>query len=146
MALNQERIGHRYPSYRYEVSREKIREYAAATGASLPDDADVASDLVAPPTFAACITARGGSQWASDPELGFHPMLVHGSQTYEFHRPVKVGAVLECTPSIEDIRTRGRNEHLTARIDCVDAATGDDVLTGRALIVFLGSAAAAEAG
>lgn len=138
MALNTDRIGHRYPSYRYEVSREKIREYAAATGVELPEDGE-AADLVAPPTFAACISARG-SGWAADPELGFHPMLVHGSQEHVYHRPVRVGDVLECTPVIEEIRARGRNEHLTARLDCVDAATGEDVLTSRALIVFLGSA------
>src|SRR5690606_24159499 len=36
MALNRDKVGTTYPSYTYEVSREKIREYAAALGESDP--------------------------------------------------------------------------------------------------------------
>ncbi|GAB3805482.1 hypothetical protein [Micromonospora zhanjiangensis] len=38
--INKARAGHRYPSYRYEVSRAKIEEYAAATGYRLPRDSE----------------------------------------------------------------------------------------------------------
>jgi acyl-CoA thioesterase FadM len=143
VALNTGRIGHRYPSYRYEVSREKIREYALATGV---DDARYLADdgeVVAPPTFAACFVTTRGSSWVSDPELGAHPSLVHGSQEFEFHRPVRVGDVLECTPTIANIRSVGSNEFLTAEVDCRDAATGQPVVTSRATIVFFGAAAGA---
>lgn len=133
MALNPDRVGHRYPSFRYEVSREKIREYAEVTGApAVPEEGEV----VAPPTFAACFTITRGSSWAADPELGAHPALVHGSQEYDFHRPLRVGDVLMCTPSITAITSRERTEILTTQVDCVDATTGQPVVTGRMTVVF----------
>ena len=36
VALNREKVGTAYPSYTYEVSREKIREYAIALGETDP--------------------------------------------------------------------------------------------------------------
>jgi acyl dehydratase len=119
------------------VSREKVREYAQATGHSDPSYAAQEGEVVAPPTFAACFTVvRGGGSMFADPELGAHPALVHGSQEYELHRPVRVGDVLECTPWIADIADRGRMELLTLQIDCVDAETGEQVVTSRGTIVF----------
>jgi len=91
--------------------------------------------------FAACFTViRGGGHMFADPELGGHFALVHGSQEFEFHRPVRLGDVLECTPQIADIQWKGRNEFLTLQIDCTDAKTGEAVVTSRGVIVFLGSA------
>jgi len=137
MALNRDRIGHRYPSYRYEVSREKIREYAYATGVRDEIYRQDTGDWLAPPTFAACIA--GGARnlsWAADPELGFHPALVHGSQRYTFARPVIVGDVLECTPMIADVADRDRMELLTVRIECVEASTAAPVVTAESVIIF----------
>lgn len=137
--LNHDRIGHRYPPYHYEVSYEKVREYALATG--VRDEAYLrdGADIVAPPTFAACFTVTQGVAWMlEDPDLDAHASLVHGSQEYEFHRPIRPGDVLECTPWITDITTRRRNEFLTLQIDCVDAGTGEPVVTSRGTIVFLG--------
>lgn len=134
------------------MSREKVREYALVTGttdpAYLADPADVPSgEIVAPPTFAACFTVtRGGGAMFTDPDLGAHWTLVHGSQEYEFHRPIRVGDVLECTPWIADISARGRNEFLTLQIDCVDAGSKEPVVTSRGTIIFLGSAPEREEG
>lgn len=141
IALNTDRIGHRYPSYRYEVCREKIREYAAATGVTDPAYADDEADIVAPPTFAACFTVEhGGAAMFADPDLGAHRTLVHGAQEYEWHRALRPGDVLECTPWIVDIAVRRSNELLTLQIDCVDVETGEPALTSRGTLVFLGSA------
>lgn len=108
MPLNTDRIGHRYPAYRYEVSREKVREYAAATGVADPAPYAQEGEVLAPPTFAACFTVvHGGSAMFADADLGAHPVLVHGSQEYVFARAVRVGDVLACTPSIADIVVRG---------------------------------------
>ena len=96
---------------------------------------------MAPPTFAACFTVtRGAMEAFGDPELGAHPGVVHGAQAYEVHRPMRVGDALHCTPVIADIQHKGRNELLTLRIDCVDEATGEPVVTSTGTIVFLGSA------
>jgi acyl dehydratase len=141
VALNPDRVGHVYPSYRYEVSREKIREYAVATGVTDPvyvaDPAEVPlHEVVAPPTFAACFTIGRSRAMFADPDLGAHPNLVHGSQEYVFHRPIHGGDVLECTPRITDIADRGRMELLTYEIDCVDAATSEPVVTARTTLIF----------
>lgn len=141
MALNTDKVGSTYPSYTYEVSREKIREYASALGETDQRYFSSGDDCVAPPTFAACFTViKGGADIFGDPDLGTHPALVHGSQRYVFgDRPLQPGDVLTCTPRIADISVRGRNELLTIEVEC---RFEDDALAVRseAVIVFLGSA------
>lgn len=123
------------------MSREKIREYADATGVTdavyQADPADVAlEDVVAPPTFAACFCVGRIDTIIADPELGAHWNLVHGSQAFTYHRPVRGGDVLRCTPWIVDITSRRSMEMLTYQIDCVDAASDEPVVTSRSVIVF----------
>lgn len=144
--MNPERIGHRYPPYRYEVSREKIREYALATGMRDPSYTDDRAPVVAPPTFPACFTVtRAGECVLADPDLGAHTDMVHGSQSYELHRPLRPGDVLECTPWIADISARGRHELLTLQVDCLDVDSGEPAVTSRGMLVFLESANRSQA-
>ena len=142
MALNPAKVGAVYPTYTYEVAREKIREYALALGETDPRYLSAGPDCVAPPTFAAAFTiTRGALDLFADPELGAHPALVHGSQRFVWGaRPLQPGDVLACTPRIASITTRGRNEFLTIALECVHAATGELALTAETTIVFLGSA------
>jgi hypothetical protein len=142
VALNTAKVGTTYPPYTYEVSREKIREYATALGESDPRYYSAGDDCVAPPTFAACFTViKGGQAAMSDPELGTHMALVHGSQSFSYgDRPIRPGDVLECTPRIESISARGRNEFLTVVIDCRHADTGELAVSASQTVVFLGSA------
>ena len=146
MALNRDKVGTQYPPYTYEVSREKIREYAQALGESDPRYYSDGDDCVAPPTFAAAFTViKGGAAAFSDPDLGVHPALVHGSQRYVFgDRPVAPGDTLTCTPRIADIQTRGRNEMLTVEVDC-RFPDGSLAVRSEAVIIFLGSAPQKEA-
>lgn len=110
-----------------------------------PAYTDDTADIVAPPTFAACFTViRGGRDLFDDPELGAHRSLVHGSQEYEWHRPLRPGDVLECTPWIADLVNRGRNDFLTLQVDCVDARTGEPAVTSRGTLVFFGAASGEE--
>jgi acyl-CoA thioesterase FadM len=135
IALNLDRIGHRYPSYRYEVSREKIREYALATGHDDPRYTADEGPVVAPPAFAACFTIGRSDAMFADTNLGAHWNLVHGAQEYTYHRPVHVGDVLTCTPVIADISDRGRMELLVLEIECVEAASGDPVVTSKGTLI-----------
>jgi acyl-CoA thioesterase FadM len=82
---------------------------------------------------------RGIAPLLSDDELGAHWSLLHVSQEYEFHRPVGIGDVLDCTPWIAGITTRRGNEFLTLQIDCLDDETSEPVVTSRGTLVFLGS-------
>ncbi|MFO7778501.1 MAG: MaoC family dehydratase N-terminal domain-containing protein [Nitriliruptoraceae bacterium] len=143
MALQRDKVGTTYPPYTYEVSREKIREYATALGETDPRYFSDGDDCVAPPTFAACFTVtKGGAAPFADPELGTHPAVVHGSQRYTFaERALRPGDVLTCTPRIADISARGANEYLVIEVNCEDA-DGHHVVTSQATIVLLGSAPA----
>lgn len=142
MALNRDKVGTQYPSYRYEVSREKIREYASALGESDPRYFSDGDDCVAPPTFAACFTViKGGQAAMSDPELGTHFALVHGSQAFTFGGPpLTPGDVLTCTPRIDAISARGANEFLTIAVDCHHEGSGELAVTASQTVVLLGSA------
>lgn len=95
-----------------------------------------AAEVVAPPTFAACFCLGRSVELFTDPVLGAHPNLVHGGQEFEFHRPVRVGDVLECTPVITDITARRGMELLTYAVEVVDAHDGEPVLTARSTIIF----------
>lgn len=143
--ISKARVGHRYPSYRYEVSRAKIEEYAAATGYRLPEAPGAAQ--LAPNMFAACFTVMYGARLLrEDTALGGSGPVVHAGQDYDFHRRVASGNVVECSPQVLEIVDRGRHTYLTLAIDCVDAASGEPVVTSRQTIVYLNAAAAAEEG
>jgi acyl dehydratase len=137
--VDKTRTGHRYPSYRYEVSRAKIEEYAAATGFPVPDPED--APVIAPHIFAACFTVmRGAALLREDAQLGGSGPIVHAGQEYDFHRRAASGDVLTCTPTITDITDRGANTFLTLEIACVDERD-EPVVTSRQTIAYLGAAA-----
>src|ERR1700733_7278731 len=94
MAVNTEAIGKRYAPLTYAVGREKIVEYAQATGETNPLHLDLAAaraaghaDIVAPPMFAVVYQGRSVAQAMFDPELGIDfAHLVHGEQAFAWHR------------------------------------------------------------
>lgn len=137
--MNPARAGHVYPTYEYEVSHEKVREYALATravgwAAATAPGSGPSNHVVAPLTFAACFAAPAAL--SADPQLGWHWNLVHAKQEYEFHRVVRVGDVLACTPTITSIISRGRTELLTVEVDCEEAGSHVPVLKSRSTIAF----------
>lgn len=141
MALNRERLGHRYRAYRYEVGRETVRAYASATHVADPryrfeDTGDPDAPVAVPPAFVACIAgARAWTQIMDDPELGAHDRLMHVGQEFEFDRPVYVGDVLLCTPVITDLTAMRGLELLTLQVDCA-TPEGAPVVTSRSRLVF----------
>ena len=138
--VDKSRAGHAYENYRYEVSRAKIEEYAAAAGYPLPSADD--GPVVAPNIFAACFTVmKGAALLREDEQLGGTGAIVHAGQEYDFHRPVRSGDVLRCTPTITEILDRGAHTYLTLEIACVDEASSEPVVTSRQTIAYLGAAA-----
>lgn len=84
----------------YEVSREKIREYALATGDEHPfyfstEAARAAGyrDVIAPPSFAVMLFFRFGGWPLYDPEFGKKkaPVCVHRAQSARHVRPICAG-------------------------------------------------------
>lgn len=125
MAVNAELVGTSYPPLRYEVSREKIREFAEAVGDTNPAyvDADVArglghTDVIAPPTFAVVATRDSQLAVINDPRLGLDfSRVVHGDQRFVSVRPITAGDQLVVTATLDTIRTLAGNDIVTIRND-----------------------------
>jgi acyl dehydratase len=148
MALDQSFVGRVYPpTPAYEVSREKIREFADAVGDDNPAYHDVAAaqalgypDVIAPPTFPIVVTMKAARQIISDPELGLdYSKVVHGEQSFSYTRPLTAGDVVQMTPSVESIRSAAGNDLITTRTE-VTTLDGAHVVTAFSTLVARGTA------
>jgi acyl dehydratase len=146
MPLDPSFVGRSWPpTPPYLVGREKIREFAAAVGATDaeyhdPEAARAAgyADVVAPPTFPVVVTMAASRQIVSDPALGIdYSRVVHGDQKFAYVRPVVAGDALVCVNTIEEITSRGGHDFLTTRTD-VTTEGGEPVLTAWSKLVQRG--------
>jgi acyl dehydratase len=114
VTVNTEAIGKRYEPTTYAVGREKVVEYALATGETDPLHLDVAAaraaghaDVVAPPMFAVVYQQRSVAQAMFDPELAIDfAHLVHGEQAFGWERLAVAGDELTTTLTVSDISER----------------------------------------
>ena len=107
-------VGKEFPPTRYVVGREKIREYALATGETEPLHLDVDAaraagfaDLVAPPMF--CVVYCAPAIWPAviDPDVGIDfSRMVHGGQEFRWGPLVVAGDEIETTVRVESIEER----------------------------------------
>ena len=66
-----------------------------------------------PPTFLTAAEFTVFPQVIGDPELGLDfTQVVHGTQEYVFHRPLRIGETLMVQPRIASIRHKGGNGFL----------------------------------
>ncbi len=147
MAVNPQFAGRVYPpSPVYEVSREKIREFADAINATGPADAvhrdpEAARalgypDVIAPPTLAVVIAQRSERQLINDPEAGIdYSRVVHGEERFVHHRPIVADDVLIATLAVDKVGTVGRNTMVATRVEIADAR-GEPVTTVFSTIVI----------
>jgi acyl dehydratase len=149
VALDQSFIGREYPpTGTYEVSREKIKEFADAIGDESPlyRDPEAARaagypDVIAPPTFLTIINLAAINSIVEDPALGLdYDRMVHGDQSFSHTRPVRAGDELRLATYIEDIMTRAGNDFLTVRAEITDVG-GEPVCTTKAQLVVRGESA-----
>ncbi|MGE4427732.1 MAG: MaoC family dehydratase N-terminal domain-containing protein [Solirubrobacteraceae bacterium] len=105
-------MGKTYPPLVYAVGREKIREFARATGETNPVHLDLAAaraaghaDLVAPPMFAVVYAGESLGAGLFDPETGIDmDRLVHGAQQFTWGRPVVAGDEVTTVLSLDEVR------------------------------------------
>jgi acyl dehydratase len=137
MPLDQSFVGRSWPATPpYLVGREKIREFAAAIGATDaeyhdPEAARAAGypDVVAPPTFPVVVTMAASRQIVADPALGLdYSRVVHGDQKFAYTRPVVAGDSLVCVNTVDEITSRGGHDFMTTRTE-VTTEAGEPVLT-----------------
>ena len=149
--MNHNLVGKVYPTFRYEVGREKIFEYARATLSTNPycTDPEFAAKshygaVVAPPTFAAVYCHQALRNVFDDKELAMNvPRIVHGEQNFEFGEVVKSGDTISTTVTISDIfkkenRKGLNNQFLIMTTESVNQ-DGELVCKGRWTLVERGS-------
>ena len=99
----------------YAVGREKVREYAYATGETNPLHLDPEAaraagyaDVVAPPMFAAVYCGPAIGPAILDPEVGIDfSRMVHGAQEFEWGAVVVAGDEITTTAELEESSERG---------------------------------------
>lgn len=137
MGINPDLVGRIYPAGEsYQVGREKIREFAAATKAANRAHYDVQaarelgySDVVAPPTFAIIIAQRADAQLISDPASGIDfSRVVHADQRFTHHRPIVAGDELLAELYVDQVREMGAGAMITTRAEITTAA-GEKIAT-----------------
>ena len=114
MELVTEAVGKSFPSFEYEVGREKIREYATVLGFDNPIhfDPDAARDagfrdVVAPPMFCVVYSAGALAPAIFDPEVGMDfARMVHGAQRFDWGEPVCSGDLVITTVTCSSIEER----------------------------------------
>ncbi|THG30981.1 FAS1-like dehydratase domain-containing protein [Naasia lichenicola] len=135
------------PTAPYLVGREKVREFAAAVGATDPASTSPAAaqalgfaDVVAPPTFSVVIQERTLAQLLADEDAGIDfSRVVHGEQRFSFSRPIVAGDELTATMTITSVKSLGGNSMLTASSAMTDSA-GEHVVTAVSTLVVRGDA------
>jgi acyl dehydratase len=148
MAINPDYLGKTFPPTEpYEVSREKLREFADAIGDLNPVYRSRAAarqagfpDVIAPPTFPIVISMAGSAQVLADPGLNVnYAMVVHGEQRFVYSRPLRANDVVTAQVSITDIKSIGRNSMLTTATE-IRTVEGEHICTAHSTIVERGGA------
>jgi acyl dehydratase len=146
VALDQSFVGRVYrPSPVYEVSREKIREFADAIGDANQLYRDVTAarkagypDVIAPPTFATIINLSAINAIITDPDLGLdYGRMVHGDQSFSYRRPIHAGDRLVSVTRVDAIMSRAGNDFITMVADIL-TEDGELVLAAKAQLVVRG--------
>ncbi|HEX2361533.1 MAG TPA: MaoC family dehydratase N-terminal domain-containing protein [Jiangellaceae bacterium] len=141
MPIDASLAGQVYPPQAYEVSREKIREFADALGDRSPlyRDATAAAergylDVIAPLTFAMLPVLRGFDQLVE--ELGVtYAQVIHVSQRFVHARPIRAGDQLLTTTTLESVRSAAGNDLLGVRCE-IAAESGEPVCTATATLLI----------
>lgn len=116
------------PTEPYVVSRERIAEFAAATGNEYADGP-------APATFPIVVAFRAMTDLMNDPTVGIElHHVVHGEQRFSYQRPVVAGDTLTATLTVESLRQIGGADIIGTRSEITDEA-GDLVVTAYATLV-----------
>ena len=119
------------PTDPYLVSREKILEFARATGSEYDGRA-------APATFPIVIAFGAMTALMEDPEVGIAlHRVVHGEQRFSYTRPVVAGDQLSAQLTVDSLRQIGGADIIGTRSEITDA-DGEHVCTAFATLVHRG--------
>jgi acyl dehydratase len=119
------------PTAPYTVTRERVAEFAAATGSTYDGGA-------APATFPIVVAFGAMRALMADPEVGIElHRVVHGEQRFTYTRPVVVGDELSATLTVDTLRQMGGADIIGTRSEIADQ-DGAPVCTAFATLVHRG--------
>ena len=131
----------------YEVSREKLREFAVAVGELNPifhsSEAALAAgfrDVVAAPTFPTVVTFKVLQLLLADPDLAIDlRRVVHGDQRFALRDRICAGDVLECTTVVSGARQLGGNVMLSVTSEIGSVGHSEALVVAEAsLLIAMG--------
>jgi acyl dehydratase len=132
MAVDSSLAGRTFPPTEpYTATREKVLEFARATGSEL-------DGKTAPATFPIVVAFSAMTALMEDPEIGIAlHRVVHGDQRFTYVRPVVVGDVLTATLTVDSLRQIGGADIIGTRSEITDEQ-GEPVCTAFATLVHRG--------
>lgn len=132
MAVDASLAGRTFPpTPPYAVSREKVEEFARATGSEYDGGP-------APATFPIVVAFAAMTALMQDPSVGISlHRVVHGEQRFSYTRPVVAGDELTATLTVDSLRQIGGADIVATRSEIADGA-GRPVCTAFATLVHRG--------
>lgn len=132
MAVDTSLVGRSLPPTEpYAVSREKVVEFARATGSQF-------DGRTAPATFPIVVAFAAMTGLMEDPAVGIAlHRVVHGDQRFTYTRPVVVGDRLSAVLTVDSLRQIGGADIIGTRSEVTDEA-GEHVCTAYATLVHRG--------
>jgi len=131
MPVDQSLVGRTFPpTAAFEVTEERIRDFAAAVGAS--DDG-----VAAPPTFPIVLAFDAMNAFLEAESIDLF-RIVHGEQRFAYERPIVVGDVLTATLSVATLRQIAGNDIIGTTSEVTDAS-GALVCSTSATLVHRGA-------
>jgi acyl dehydratase len=129
MAVDPSLAGRTFPATEpYAVTREKVLEFARATGSSY-------DGTHAPATFPIVVAFAAMTALMEDPEVGIAlHRVVHGEQRFTYTRPVVTGDELTAELTVDSLRQIGGADIIGTRSEITDA-DGKPVCTAYATLV-----------
>jgi len=115
MPVDDSLVGRTFPTTAaYDVSAEKIREFARATGSEYDGGA-------APATFPIVVAFGAMTALMEEPGIGIAlHRVVHGEQRFTYTRPVVAGDELTATLTVDSLRQIGGADIIGTRTEIVD--------------------------
>ncbi len=127
MALDSSIVGRSFPPTRpYAVTEERLRTFAAATGATWEGGP-------APATFPIVLAFEAMNVFLEAEQVELR-RVVHGEQRFAYERPVRAGDVLTASLTVSSLRQIGGNDVIGTSSEVHDE-TGALVCTAGATLV-----------
>lgn len=122
--------GHNFDPIQFDIDAERVRAYLNATGDALPL---YESANAAPPLAVAAFALGALLEVVTLPDG-----TLHGSESFQAHAPVPLGATVECRARVAQRSSRGGLIMCVLESDVLH--NGENLLTTRAMVICPGEA------